>query len=109
VQLLTPVGDIRRGKVIGTSKLVRLIHDCIQMPMTQETLTASVIAHIRGLPGGTSEGEAIFMEGRRGCFAIRGVRSDASLIACKFNGRFETGPELQRRFVDPARVLRNGR
>jgi GTP cyclohydrolase IA len=109
VRLVASVGYIPRGKVIGASKLIRLIHDCIRMPMTQEALTASVIAHIRDLTGGTSEGEAVFMEGRHGCFAIRGVRSDASLITCKFNGRFETDPELQRRFMDLARAPGNGR
>jgi GTP cyclohydrolase I len=109
VRLVASVGYIPRGKVIGASKLIRLIHDCIKMPMTQEALTASVIAHIRELTGGTSEGEAVFMEGRHGCFAIRGVRSDASLITCKFNGRFETDAELQRRFMDLVRAGGNGR
>jgi GTP cyclohydrolase I len=108
VRLVASVAYIPRGKVIGASKLMRLIHDCIRMPMTQEALTASVIAHIRDLTGRTSEGEAVFMEGRHGCFAIRGVRSDASLITCKFSGRFESDPEMQRRFMDLARAPGNG-
>jgi GTP cyclohydrolase I len=36
-------------------------------------------------------------------------RPGHSLITCKFNGRFETDPELQRRFMDLARVPGNGR
>jgi GTP cyclohydrolase I len=108
VRLVASVGYIPKGKVIGASKLIRLIHDCIKMPMTQEALTASVISHIRDLTGGTSEGEAVFMEGRHGCFAIRGVRSDASLVTCKFSGRFESDPEMQRRFMDLARIPGNG-
>ena len=62
--------------MIGAGRLIRLLHDCITMPMTREALTASVIAPIRDLPGGTSEGEAVFMETRDGCLGNRGVRSD---------------------------------
>jgi GTP cyclohydrolase I len=109
VRLVASVGYIPCGKVLGASKLIRMIHDCIRAPMTQEALTAGVIAHIRDLTGGTSEGEAVFMEGRHGCFEIRGVRSDACLITCKFNGRFETDAELQRRFMDLVRAGGNSR
>lgn len=109
VKLVASLGYIRRGKVIGASKLIRMIHDCNRTPMTQEALTAAIIAHIRKLTGGTSEGEAVLLEGRHGCFEIRGVRSDASMLTCKFSGRFESETELQRRFMDLFRSGGNGR
>lgn len=86
VRLVASVGYIPRGKVIGASKLLRMIHGCNHAPMTQEALTAAIIGHIQQVTGGTSEGEAVLLEGRHGCFEIRGVRSDASMITCKFSG-----------------------
>jgi GTP cyclohydrolase I len=103
------VGYIPRGKVIGVSKLIRLIHDCSKMSMTQEALTASVIAHIRDLTVGTSEGEAVFMDGRRACLAICGLRPDGSQPTRTFNGRFKTNSESRRRFIDLAHAQENGR
>jgi len=109
VKLVASVGYIPRGKVIGASKLIRMIHDCNRTPMTQEALTAAIIVHIRKLTVGTSAGEAVLLEGRHGCFEIRGVRSDASMLTCKFSGRFESETELQRRFMDLVRSGGNGR
>ena len=37
------------------------------------------------------------------------VQAVPRLIACKFNGRFETDSELQRRFMNLARAPGNGR
>jgi GTP cyclohydrolase I len=37
------------------------------------------------------------------------VQTVPHLITCKFNGRFETDSELQRRFMDLARAQGNGR
>jgi GTP cyclohydrolase I len=94
VKMVASVGYIPRGKVIGAGKLIRMIHECNRTPMTQEALTAAIIVHIRRVTGGTSEGEAVLLEGRHGCFEIRGVRSDASMLTCKFSGRFEGETEL---------------
>ena len=69
------------------------------------------IAGERGLrAGGLHRANCQFQCGDLGHDAPqRGVRSDASLITCKFNGRFETDPELQRRFMDLARTPGSGR
>jgi GTP cyclohydrolase I len=98
VKLVSSVAYLPNGRVIGASKLIRMIHDCNLGPMTQEMLTARVANSIDILTNGTSSGCAVCLEGRHGCMEIRGVRSGASMITTKFTGIFETDIDLQGRF-----------
>lgn len=106
VKLRASIAYLPNGQVIGASKLVRMLHDANRLPMTQEKLTAAAIAHIDELTGFTSRGAAIMMTGRHGCFEIRGVKSDAEMITCKFTGAFENDKDLQFRFMS---LVGNGR
>lgn len=107
VKLVASIAYIPNGKVIGASKLVRVIHEANLKPMTQEALTASIIAKVRELTSLTSLGEAIFLTGRHGCFEIRGTKTDADMVTCKFTGKFESDARLQDRFM--SLVGRNGK
>lgn len=98
VKLTASVAYIPNGKVIGASKLIRMIHEVNTMPMTQERLTAEIVASIDRLTEGTSEGSAVWLQGKHGCFEIRGVKSEADMVTAKFSGIFETKPHLQERF-----------
>lgn len=91
------------GKVIGASKLIRLIAEVNTEPRTQEKLTALIVNSIKLHTMGTSQGEAVLLEGSHECFSLRGVKSDASMATMKFTGRFEEEPEWQRRFLDLAK------
>ncbi len=104
VKIKASVAYIPDGKVIGASKLARIIHEVNVMPLTQEKITANVLDKLRELTSFTSKGEAVLMEGNHGCFAIRGVKSTASMITCKFNGVFNLDPRLQDRFLTLARL-----
>lgn len=97
VKIKASVAYIPGGKVIGASKLMRIIHDINNMPRTQEDLTNQVLLNLRKITGNTSLGEAVLMSGEHGCFQIRGVRDNASMVTFKFNGQFER-PEMQQRF-----------
>lgn len=91
------------GKVIGASKLMRLIDEVNTKPLTQEMLTQLISQSIKDHTQGTSLGEAVLLEGLHGCFSLRGKKSYASMATMKFTGRFEEEPEWQRRFLDLAR------
>lgn len=106
VKLQVSVAYLPNGKVIGASKLIRMIHDANRLPMTQEKLTSAILDSIDLLTGGTSAGSAVWMVGEHGCFNIRGVRSAANMVTLKFRGHFDTEPELQRRFMA---MVENGR
>lgn len=100
VKLVASVAYIPKGKVIGASKLVRMMNEANKMPMTQEKLTADICEGMRQLTQGTSRGEAIKMVGEHGCMAIRGVRSDASMVTQLFRGEFAQSEEWRQRFND---------
>lgn len=104
VKLRASVAYIPNGKVIGASKLMRIMHDCNRYPMTQEKLTQAVLDRILDLTNHTSSGAAIYMVGQHGCFQVRGVRShDAEMVTYKFSGVFKEDTEQQRRFLELAR------
>ncbi len=98
VKLTASIAYIPNGKVIGASKLIRMIHEVNTGPLTQERLTAAISESIDKLTAGTSEGSAVWLQGRHGCFEYRGVKSNADMVTCKFTGTFEAKPHLQERF-----------
>lgn len=98
VKILAAVAYIPNGHVIGASKLARMLHECNRKPETQEALTDLAVKSIKELTRGTSKGEAVLMQGKHGCFEIRGIRSDAEMITHKFSGEFLDNVNLQNRF-----------
>lgn len=100
VEIRAALAYIPNGKVIGASKLMRIMHDVNRFPMTQEALTAGILKRITELTQGTSKGSIVLLEGEHGCFRVRGVRShDASMVTLKSLGDFAT-PEMERKFLD---------
>lgn len=99
VRLVASVGYIPNGKVIGASKLVRVLHDVNRQPMTQEKLTDEVARRIQELTQCHSRGEAVLLKGEHGCMRIRGVRSEGDMVTWKFTGLFDTNKDLQNNFI----------
>jgi GTP cyclohydrolase I len=87
------------GKVIGASKLIRLVTDCNRHPLTQERLTDLIMQRIREVTGGDSKGEAVIIRGSHGCMKYRGVKSAAEMVTIKFDGEFSESAELRERFM----------
>lgn len=108
VKLVASVAYIPNGKVMGASKLMRMLHECNRKPMTQEALTAAAVSEINRLTEGTSLGVAVCMEGAHGCFEIRGVKSNATMVTAKFSGEFEKDVNLRNQFFELVR-MGNGR
>lgn len=107
VKIVASIAYIPNGKVIGASKLARLMHDVNRIPMTQEALTSAILERLNELTEGTARGGAVFLEGEHGCMKVRGVRShDSSMITFRFAGEY-TDPERQRLFLHLCGV--NGR
>jgi GTP cyclohydrolase I len=97
VKLIANIGYIPNGKVIGASKLARLIHEVNRKPMTQEKLTAEILQAIKKLAGHKCSGAIVMLTGKHGCFRIRGIRSDAKMVTFKTAGKFRNG-EMRERF-----------
>lgn len=103
VRIKAAVAYFPNGKVVGASKLLRLIDEVNRKPETQEKLTDMICASIKKHTEGTSLGEAVFLTGEHGCFRIRGKKSDASMKTYKFTGVFKQELQHQSRFLELAR------
>lgn len=99
VDLTASVAYFPRGKVIGASKLIRIMHDVNRKPMTQEALTNAIRERITDLTEGQNHGVAVFMRGQHGCFSMRGVRSHAAdMVTWALSGRFESDATAREAF-----------
>lgn len=99
VQIKAHVAYLPKGKVIGASKLIRMMHDANRQPMTQEKLTDEIIRKVEFYTGESSRGAGVMLTGAHGCFSIRGVRCpSAKMITAKFTGEFHEDGRMQDRF-----------
>lgn len=85
-------------KVVGISKLVKVVEVYAKRLQTQETMTAQIVDAIDAAlkPRGT----AIMIDAVHQCMSTRGVHHpNVSTITTRFTGEFKTNPALQERFL----------
>ena len=85
-------------RVVGISKLVKVVEVFAKRLQTQETMTAQIAQAIDEAlkPRGT----AILIDAVHECMSTRGVHHpDVSTITTQFTGEFKTNPALQERFI----------
>ncbi|HVU94866.1 MAG TPA: GTP cyclohydrolase I FolE [Puia sp.] len=81
------VGYISTGKIIGLSKLNRLVQFCARRPQVQERLTIQISAMLREALG--TEDVAVVIDAVHHCVASRGVGdTSSSTITAEYTGRF---------------------
>lgn len=91
------VAYLPRDRVLGLSKIVRVIEIFARRLQTQETMTAQVAAAIDDALA--PRGVAVMLEAEHMCMAMRGVRkSGSTTITTRFTGSFEA-PAWQSRFT----------
>jgi GTP cyclohydrolase I len=87
------------GKVVGLSKLARVVEIYARRLQTQEALTQQVADAIADIlqPAGV----AVLVDAEHQCMTTRGVRHrHVSTITTQFSGVFRTDKDLQKRFLD---------
>ena len=97
------IGYIPNGKVIGVSKLARLV-DCFSKRLQiQERMTTQIADAIyRGLD---AKGVMVVCKGQHFCMTSRGVRKhDAAMITSAIRGVFQTNDALRNEFLRLANV-----
>jgi GTP cyclohydrolase IA len=72
------IGYISNGKVVGVSKLARLVDTCARRLQIQERLTQQIARAIMDSVG--AEGVGVVMECRHLCMMMRGVEKQNSLM-----------------------------
>ena len=96
------VAYVPTEKVVGISKLARVVEIFSKRLQTQETLTQLIAQAIEDnlLPAGT----AVLIDAEHPCMTTRGVHHrHVSTITTRFTGVFKSDPALQDRFLKLAR------
>ena len=94
---------IPNGRVLGLSKLARVLHNANRGPVMQEKFTRDVVKDIKVICKGTID-VAVFVDGEHGCMKMRGIKSNARLTTYRCEGVFDTDPIMQQRFFTLVRA-----
>ena len=95
------IGYYPNKRVVGISKLARVLDIFAKRLQTQETMTAQILSCIDDtlLPRGT----AVFIDAEHHCMSTRGVlKNDVTMTTNQFSGCFLEDVNLQDRFLKMA-------
>ena len=99
------VAYISNGKVIGLSKMNRIVDYYANRPQVQERLTMQVVQALQEALG--TEDVACVVDAKHLCVNSRGVRDiDSSTVTSEFGGKFKD-PDTKRAFLDYIRLDTN--
>jgi GTP cyclohydrolase I len=97
------IGYLPRRRVVGISKLVRLVDVYAKRMQVQEKMTAEIAACINAVlkPAGV----AVVVEGAHECMTTRGVhRPDVSMVTSRMLGVFRTNFKTRQEFFAAIRL-----
>jgi GTP cyclohydrolase I len=96
------VGYLPDGKVVGLSKIARVVDIFAHRLQTQEAMTAQIANVIQEVLN--PRGVAVVIEAEHMCMAMRGIRKQGSTtLTSTFTGAFKDSPEEQIRFLTMVR------
>lgn len=94
-------------KVVGISKLARVVDIFAKRLQTQETMTAQIAQSIDQKL--QPRGVAVFIEAVHQCMSLRGVKKrNVATITMQFTGEFKQDPAMQARFMELVRTPTGG-
>tara|TARA_R110002051_G_scaffold47665_2_gene94155 strand:- start:41 stop:670 length:630 start_codon:yes stop_codon:yes gene_type:complete len=93
------------GKVIGLSKLNRIVEFYARRPQVQENLTMQIHNHINDVCE-QNIGVAVMVEASHMCACVRGVKHDATMKTAKLSGVFKKTVRAKEEFYDFIRDLK---
>lgn len=92
------VGYISRGKVIGLSKINRMVEYYASRPQVQERLTLQIAEALQKAL--ETPDVAVYIDSRHLCVSTRGIKDDSSsTVTAEYRGAFKEA-EHQQRFID---------
>jgi GTP cyclohydrolase I len=92
------VAYISTGKVIGLSKINRLVDYYARRPQVQERLTLQIADALADAMG--TDDVAVFIDSKHLCVSTRGIRDiSSSTITSEFRGAFKN-KDIQQKFID---------
>jgi GTP cyclohydrolase I len=98
------VGYIPHGRIVGLSKLARLVEGYARRPQVQERLTSEIADAV--MDELQPDGCGVVVEAVHTCMTIRGInKAGATMITSAMRGGFRTRPETRAEFLA---ILRGG-
>lgn len=99
------VAYLPAGRVVGLSKIARVVDIYARRLQTQESLTAQIANTIQSVL--KPRGVAIMIEAEHLCMSMRGIQKQGSTtLTTTFTGAFKEEPEEQVRFMTMLRDMR---
>lgn len=89
-----------KGRILGLSKIARVVGYCAARLQLQERLAKDVIDMLSQALNGNAEGFAILMRGKHLCKTMRGVKNDGYMTASYFTGIFKTDSSKRAEFYE---------
>lgn len=96
------VAYLPNRKMIGLSKIPRIVHHFATRPSTQEKLTNAVATFLKDTV--EAQGVAVVMEAVHTCMSCRGVKErNASMVTSDMRGSFLTSGDARNEFLNMIR------
>lgn len=91
-----------KGKILGISKIGRVVDYCAARMQIQERLVSDVVAMLSDALGSDNPplGIALVMEGEHLCKTMRGAKKKGTMISSYLTGVFKTEPALRAEFLN---------
>ena len=97
------VAYIPSDRIVGLSKIARVVEIFSRRLQTQETLTTQIAEAIQGALNPV--GVAVLIDAKHQCMSTRGVHHrHVATSTTQFRGAFDSDAELRRRFLDLSRA-----
>jgi GTP cyclohydrolase I len=102
------IGYLPRNRVVGISKLARLVQSYAKRLQIQERMTAEIANTLDRVLG--PQGVAVVVEGTHGCMTSRGVQqAQATMVTSRMLGVFRDRPETRQEFLSAVDLRGNDR
>jgi GTP cyclohydrolase I len=102
------IGYLPTNRVVGISKLARLVQSYAKRLQIQERMTAEIANTVDRVLA--PQGVAVVVEGTHGCMTSRGVhQAQATLVTSRMLGVFRDRPETRQEFLSAIDLRANDR
>ena len=92
------VAYIPEDKVVGLSKLNRIVDHYAKRPQVQERLSRQVLKALQEILG--TQNVAVVMDAKHLCVSSRGIQDEgSSTVTASYGGLFETDPDVRAEFL----------
>lgn len=97
----------RDGRILGISKIGRVVDYCAARLQLQERLAIDIVAMLEDALDDMyrPKGFAIMMKGKHLCKSMRGARKEGEMTVIHCTGVFKSDKELQKQFVEMAKGM----